>query len=227
VVGLLDALIADYEAWEKERRLPGGLFWQYDVADGMEESISGSRHHRNARPTINSYMYGNARALSRIARLAGRAAAAEWAGSWAEALRTLYPGGWTEPAGRVGAGIRALMESEGDLREALEVSRAGLLASLPTSVDEFRVVARNGSCWTPSSRSRTPPVAPLRASDDVRHHRDLPVFVVLGDVELPADPSRRAQACRLAGAEPVMARLPGCRGGRCAHLYATQAGFHS
>ncbi|HVR72350.1 MAG TPA: glycosyl hydrolase family 65 protein [Vicinamibacteria bacterium] len=72
VVGLLDALIADYEAWEKERRLPGGLFWQYDVADGMEESISGSRHHRNARPTINSYMYGNARALSRIARLASR-----------------------------------------------------------------------------------------------------------------------------------------------------------
>lgn len=72
VVGLLDALVADYEAWERERRLPSGLFWQYDVSDGMEESISGSRHHRNARPTINSYMYGNAQALARIARLAGR-----------------------------------------------------------------------------------------------------------------------------------------------------------
>jgi hypothetical protein len=48
------------------------LFWQYDVRDGMEESVSGSRHDRNARPTINSYMYGNARAIARIARLAGR-----------------------------------------------------------------------------------------------------------------------------------------------------------
>jgi hypothetical protein len=71
-VGLLDALVADYQAWERERRLPSGLFWQYDVQDGMEESISGSRRQRNARPTINSYMYGNARALSRLARLANR-----------------------------------------------------------------------------------------------------------------------------------------------------------
>ncbi len=76
-----------------------------------------------------------------IARLAGRAAAAEWAASWAEALRGLYPANWTEPGGRVGAGIRALLASEGDFREALDVSRAGLLASLPTSVDELRAVA--------------------------------------------------------------------------------------
>jgi hypothetical protein len=72
VTGLLDALVADYEAWEKERRRPDGLFWQYDVRDGMEESISGSRHRRHVRPTINSYMYANARALARIARLARR-----------------------------------------------------------------------------------------------------------------------------------------------------------
>jgi hypothetical protein len=72
VVGLLDALILDYQTWENERQLPSGLFWQYDVRDGMEESVSGSRHDKNARPTINSYMYGNARALARIARLALR-----------------------------------------------------------------------------------------------------------------------------------------------------------
>jgi hypothetical protein len=52
--------------------LPGGLFWQFDVRDGMEESISGSRTNHNARPTINSYMYANARAIAAIARLAGR-----------------------------------------------------------------------------------------------------------------------------------------------------------
>src|ERR1051325_7655736 len=43
VVGLLDDFIADYQAWEAERKSPDGLFWQYDVRDGMEESISGSR----------------------------------------------------------------------------------------------------------------------------------------------------------------------------------------
>jgi len=68
VVSLLDELITDYRAWEEER-LANGLFWQYDVRDGMEESISGSRTAKNIRPTINSYMFGNARAIAAIARL--------------------------------------------------------------------------------------------------------------------------------------------------------------
>lgn len=72
LTGLLDALVLDYETWEKERLLPSGLFWQYDVRDGMEETVSGSRRNKNARPTINSYMYGNALAISAIAALAGR-----------------------------------------------------------------------------------------------------------------------------------------------------------
>ena len=72
VVDLLDDLVADYERWEGERQRPDGLFWQYDVADGMEESISGSRTAKNIRPTINSYMTANARAIAHIATLAGR-----------------------------------------------------------------------------------------------------------------------------------------------------------
>jgi len=69
---LLDDLFADYRTWENERKLPEGLFWQHDVQDGMEESISGSRTAKQARPTINSYMFANARAIASIARLAGR-----------------------------------------------------------------------------------------------------------------------------------------------------------
>lgn len=72
LLSLLDALMADYTLWEKDRLLPSGLFWQYDVRDGMEESISGGRKLKNARPSINSYMYGNAVAIAGIARLAGR-----------------------------------------------------------------------------------------------------------------------------------------------------------
>jgi hypothetical protein len=69
---LLHDLVADYNRWEAERRLPNGLFWQYDVRDGMEESISGSREQRQARPTINSYMFASARAIAAIARMAGQ-----------------------------------------------------------------------------------------------------------------------------------------------------------
>ena len=72
VAGLLDDLAADYRVWEQERQLTNGLFWQFDVRDGMEESISGSRTLKNARPTINSYMFGNARAIAAIARLADK-----------------------------------------------------------------------------------------------------------------------------------------------------------
>ena len=75
LLDLLDDFVADYEAWEKQRRSPDGLFWQFDVRDGMEESISGSRTHKNARPTINGYMYGNARAISAIAATAAIARA--------------------------------------------------------------------------------------------------------------------------------------------------------
>jgi len=72
ITRLLPDLAADYRAWESERRLPNGLFWQYDVRDGMEESISGSRTNKNVRPTINSYMFANARAIAEIARLANK-----------------------------------------------------------------------------------------------------------------------------------------------------------
>lgn len=60
---LLPDLVRNYEAWEKDHRDPSGLFWQIDDRDGMEYSVGGSGY----RPTINSYMYGEARAIRRIA----------------------------------------------------------------------------------------------------------------------------------------------------------------
>jgi hypothetical protein len=73
LTALLDDLVADYRKWESERQRPDGLFWQNDVWDAMEESISGGRKVQNVRPTISSYMFGNATAIAAIARLAGRA----------------------------------------------------------------------------------------------------------------------------------------------------------
>ncbi|MDN3669368.1 trehalase family glycosidase [Echinicola jeungdonensis] len=71
IIDMLPDLVAEYENWEKNRQRPDGLFWQIDVKDGMEESISGGRHVENVRPTINSYMYGNAKAIAKIARMKG------------------------------------------------------------------------------------------------------------------------------------------------------------
>jgi hypothetical protein len=85
----LDALLADYAAWEQERSLPSGLFWQFDVADGMESSISGGRKVHNARPSINSYMFGNAKAIAAIATLAAKPVLAQTYAAKAERLRQL------------------------------------------------------------------------------------------------------------------------------------------
>jgi hypothetical protein len=71
LLDMFSDLQTDYAAWEGDHRLPSGLYWQGDVQDGMEETISGGRKKKYARPTINSYMYGNATALADMAALKG------------------------------------------------------------------------------------------------------------------------------------------------------------
>lgn len=76
-----------------------------------------------------------------IARLVGRDGVGQWPAAWEDALRKYYAGEWPQLAARVGDGVRALLASEGDLREALELSRLGLLAQVAMTPDAFRVVA--------------------------------------------------------------------------------------
>ncbi|MCU7552009.1 alpha,alpha-trehalase [Chitinophagaceae bacterium LB-8] len=71
VQDILLTLNEDYMQWEAEKGLPNKMFWQFDVRDAMEESISGSRKQKNVRPTINSYMYGNAVAMAKMAAIVG------------------------------------------------------------------------------------------------------------------------------------------------------------
>jgi hypothetical protein len=92
LIDLLPDVVTDYAKWEEEKRRDDGLFWQFDVWDGMEESISGSRKHKNARPTINSYMYANALAIAEIATLAGKSAVAENFRAKAAELKRLVQG---------------------------------------------------------------------------------------------------------------------------------------
>ena len=81
---LLDDLVANYEAWEKDHfDASTGLFHQTDDRDGMEVSVGGSGY----RPTINSYMYGDAMAITQIAKRAGKTEIANRFSSRAQALR--------------------------------------------------------------------------------------------------------------------------------------------
>ena len=85
VTDLLDDLVRNYNGWEKSRLVSDGLFWQIDDRDGMEVSIGKS----GKRATINSYMYGDARAIARIAELAGKADVAKEYQAKADRLREL------------------------------------------------------------------------------------------------------------------------------------------
>lgn len=96
LVDLLDDLILNYEAWESAKLGAKGLFHQIDDRDGMEVSIGGSGY----RATINSYMYGDAVAIARIARMAGRDQLAEtYQGKAAQIKSLVLSKLWDEDAG--------------------------------------------------------------------------------------------------------------------------------
>jgi hypothetical protein len=82
---LLPDLITNYEEWEKARLEADGLFWQIDDRDGMEVSVGG----QGKRPTINSYMFGDASAIATIASKAGKTDIATNYAQKADILRKL------------------------------------------------------------------------------------------------------------------------------------------
>jgi hypothetical protein len=89
LVGMLDDFVRYYEGWERDRMNADGSFWQFDVRDAMEESISGNRTDHNLRPPLNSYMYGNAIALVEIGKLANRPDVVETYSKKAETLKKI------------------------------------------------------------------------------------------------------------------------------------------
>ena len=92
IVSLLPDLIWENKLWDSHRWTDdnkSSLYWQYDVRDAMEETISGGRKEKNARPSINSYMYGNDRAIANIAHLAGSNDVAKLYNLKADTIKTL------------------------------------------------------------------------------------------------------------------------------------------
>lgn len=78
--GVLTGLIANFHQWEQTHQTSDqGLFWQTDGADGMEVSAGGeisnggvlTHSYKGIRPTLNSYLYGDAKAIAVLAARAG------------------------------------------------------------------------------------------------------------------------------------------------------------
>ena len=92
---LLPDLVKNFVAWENSHRDASGLFWQDDGRDGMEVSIGGS----GLRATINSYMYGDAMAIAKIADHFGQPeVAARFHGDAAEIKRLTQEKLWDKQA---------------------------------------------------------------------------------------------------------------------------------
>ena len=93
--GLLPELVKYYEHIEEMQFNPTlGLFWSHPVWDAMERTASSKRTNDafhggvGYRPTLNSYMYGNALAIGRIATMAGDSSLRSQYDQKATALKT-------------------------------------------------------------------------------------------------------------------------------------------
>jgi hypothetical protein len=78
IIELLPELVKNYEAWQKRQWVAElGMFWQSGHDDGMELNINSRqtkdivRGDQGFRPSFNTYMWADARAIARIAELAG------------------------------------------------------------------------------------------------------------------------------------------------------------
>ena len=92
----LDSMKRTYAAWDDHYDAAKGLYWIEPLLDATEYTISsidasggkdGFRGGEAFRPSINSYMFANARAISRLAALNGDTATAKLYGDKADALR--------------------------------------------------------------------------------------------------------------------------------------------
>lgn len=107
--------------------------------------------HPDIRPERMSGLIAN-RAIKRSNKDLGRVLAIAiladledyrpWAHEWLEALKACFPDEWRNLTKRAGNGLRALMTSDMDIKEAHHTCLNGLLASQPTTLDAFHAAAR-------------------------------------------------------------------------------------
>ncbi len=85
---------------------------------------------------------GRVLAIARLSIGKNEDALLEWPAIWREALEDRFPGKWRALAQRCGRGLRQLLASPNDLDEATHTCVNGLLASVPPTVEQLRIVAQ-------------------------------------------------------------------------------------
>ena len=83
--------------------------------------------------------------LGRVLAIAELTPTEEWEGWplwWEKALQACFPHRWRELAGGVGAGLRALLASQGDLQQAFETCANSLLSGRRVNAEQLGVVGQ-------------------------------------------------------------------------------------
>lgn len=119
LMSLYPAFEDDWKYWVESHRHGEGLFGQRDVSDGMEESISGGRRMQNERPTLNSYMYGNAVALSKMAAMASDPAKSDYYAKQAAGIKSMVQEKLWNPGLEFFDSYRVPGDSLAQVREAI------------------------------------------------------------------------------------------------------------
>ena len=82
---------------------------------------------------------GRVIALSWLAIRDDEDALLAWPKAWATALQARFPDEWRELAGRAGNGLRELLASPADLKEAVDSSATGLLTKRSLNMEQMRI----------------------------------------------------------------------------------------
>lgn len=139
VLELLPELVDNYRQWETGFTRngifiglnPDGLFSMMDGYDGMEYQIGGS----GKRPTINSYMYGDALAIAQIAEMTGDTELRDEFNRKAESLKNLVETRLWDKDARFFKTISNVTDSLVDVRELQGYTPWYM--NLPTDNEEF------------------------------------------------------------------------------------------
>lgn len=165
---LLADLVKNYEAWEARHFVPEvGLFWQTGHDDGMEFNINSRqtqdilRGAPSYRPSFNSYMWADAVAIAKIARLQGNVSlATEYDDKaaaikqrmiellWDEKRQFFFPA-YKNDEERDGYAIKALSKTYETGRHAGSPYGRELIGYVPWQFNLLTGERRFDSAWSP------------------------------------------------------------------------------
>lgn len=119
-------------------------------AQPVNMALANLLEHQIIKPDLMSSLFAG-RAIKRSNKDLGRVLAitiladlddySPWADAWQAALEARFPGDWKAIVSNAGSGLRALLNSDDDLEQALYTCTNGLLASQPPTLDELRTAA--------------------------------------------------------------------------------------